>query len=65
MAGTQETADMQIALRLPASFIERADALVARLASSKKVMVVGRLTRSAVLKLAIEQGLEALEQQHR
>ena len=66
MAGTRpEPADVQVALRLPRSMVDRIDTMAALLANSPKVTVLGRATRSSVVKLAIERGLESLEKEHR
>jgi hypothetical protein len=49
--------EAQTALRLPGEFLARADRLCAKI--SKDPMM--RVTRSAVLKMAIGRGLDALE----
>lgn len=63
-APTLEDATMdneeQIALRLPADALERAEALVPKLAKLPALAAV-RVTRSAVLRMAILRGLDALE----
>ncbi len=50
----------QTALRLPGEFLVRADRLCARI--SKEPLM--RVTRSAVLKMAIGRGLDALEAEY-
>lgn len=51
----------QTALRLPGEFLTRADKLCAKI--SKDPMM--RVTRSAVLKMAIGRGLDALEAEYK
>ena len=50
-------------LRLPQSLIDRADALIDRLAEDEEALLLGRVSRSIVLRLAVLRGLEHLEQQ--
>jgi len=50
-----------VTLRLPKSLLQRADALMPALRSNSDVFVVGRLSRSVVLRLAVLRGLEAME----
>lgn len=50
-------------LRLPQSLIDRADALIDRLAENEEALLLGRVSRSIVLRLAVLRGLEQLEQQ--
>ncbi len=50
----------QTALRLPDEFLTRADKLCVRIANDPMV----RVTRSAVLKMAISRGLDALEAEY-
>jgi hypothetical protein len=52
-----------ITLRLPASLVERADALLEHLTESDETVFLGRPSRSIVLRLAVLRGLELLEQQ--
>lgn len=52
-----------ITLRLPQSFVDRADALIADLAEDEESLLLGRVSRSIVLRLAVLRGLEALEAQ--
>jgi hypothetical protein len=52
-----------ITLRLPQSFVDRADALIADLAVDEESLLLGRVSRSIVLRLAVLRGLEALEAQ--
>jgi len=54
-------ADAQTALRLPGDFLTRADKLCSKI--SRDPMM--RVTRSAVLKMAIGRGLDALEQEYK
>jgi hypothetical protein len=50
-----------VTLRLPKSLVERADELIPRLRDDDQMMVVGRVSRSIVLRLAVLRGLEVLE----
>ena len=50
-----------VTLRLPKSLLQRADALIPTLRSNGDIFVVGRLSRSVVLRLAVLRGLEAME----
>ncbi|MEY4577904.1 MAG: hypothetical protein RL701_2607 [Pseudomonadota bacterium] len=52
-----------VTLRLPKSLLQRADALIPTLRSNSDIFVVGRLSRSVVLRLAVLRGLEAMETQ--
>lgn len=57
------TKDKQIALRLEEVYVDRADALVPIMESIPE-MAAMRVTRAAVLRLAIMRGLDALEAQY-
>ena len=50
-------------LRLPRSLVDRADALIDRLAEDEEALLLGRVSRSIVLRLAVLRGLENLEAQ--
>lgn len=52
------------ALRVPDEFNERADALIEPLAKDTQRRAFGRVSRAAVLRLAIAKGLEALEAEY-
>lgn len=52
-----------ITLRLPTSLVSRADALLSQLTESEETIVLGRASRSIVLRLAVLRGLEQLEAQ--
>lgn len=52
-----------ITLRLPKSFVDRADGLIAQLAENEEALLLGRVSRSIVLRLAVLRGLDALEAQ--
>lgn len=43
--------------------VDRADALIPRLRDEDQMLMVGRVSRSIVLRLAVLKGLEALEAQ--
>ena len=51
-----------VTLRLPKSLLQRADALIPALRTNSDIFVVGRLSRSVVLRLAVLRGLEAMEE---
>jgi hypothetical protein len=51
---------MSIQLRLPASLIEQADALIDVLSRDRDLSAAGRITRATVLRLAVARGLEDL-----
>ena len=54
--------DGQTSLRLPAELLQRAEDLVPRLAADPNVTaLVGRITRSTVIKLALARGLDQLD----
>jgi hypothetical protein len=52
-----------ITLRLPQSFVDRSDALTDALAEDEEALLLGRVSRSIVLRLAVLRGLEILEGQ--
>jgi hypothetical protein len=52
-------------LRLPRDLLRRAEALVPVLAEDPELRALGRMTKTAVLRLALVHGLEALEQRYR
>ena len=52
-----------ITLRLPQSFVDRSDALIDSLAEDEEALLLGRVSRSIVLRLAVLRGLEILENQ--
>lgn len=53
--------DVQLVIRVPSTLAERADALTPILAADPELGAVGRVTRSAVLRLALARGLASLE----
>ena len=53
-----------VTLRLPASLLARVDKLLPELEGHEQLMVVGKVTRSVALRLAILRGLEQLEEEH-
>ena len=53
--------DAQITTRLPADLVERLDLLVPKLRRDPSLRAFGRITRSTVLRLALERGLVVLE----
>jgi hypothetical protein len=52
-----------VTLRIPSSLLERADALLESLAENEEALVLGRPSRSIVLRLAVLRGIEQLEAQ--
>jgi hypothetical protein len=55
--------EQQVALRLPAEWLKRAAALVPKM-TSDGTMQAWRVSRSAVLRVALQKGLEALEREY-
>lgn len=53
-----------ITLRLPQALLDRADQLIDRLSRDEEAVLLGRVSRSIVLRLALLRGLEQLEGQH-
>lgn len=53
-----------VTLRLPQTLLDRADRLIERLARDEEAVLLGRVSRSIVLRLALLRGLEQLESQH-
>jgi hypothetical protein len=60
MKGTMADSTI-VTLRLPKALLVRADALIPLLQENERLLVVGNLSRSVVLRLAVIRGLEALE----
>ena len=54
-----------VTLRLPQTLIDRADALIESLAREEEAVLLGRVSRSIVLRLAVLRGLEQLEAQQK
>jgi hypothetical protein len=50
-----------VTLRLPRAMLERADALIPKLRHDDELMMIGRVSRSIILRLALLRGLEVLE----
>ena len=48
-------------LRLPQELLDWADRLLPQVAADPKLAAVGRITRSAVLRMALVKGLESME----
>jgi hypothetical protein len=53
--------DAKITLRLPNDLVDRLDALVPLVAAHPRWRAFGRVTRSTVLRLAVDRGLGPLE----
>lgn len=58
---TDEKYEEPIQVRLPKNVLARVDAFAERLKKDPELEIVGRITRSSVLRLAILRGLEVLE----
>ena len=56
--------DVQISMRLPRELVERAEALVA-LVAQDPTYAGWRVTKAAVLRLALIEGVERLEERYR
>jgi hypothetical protein len=56
--------DIQISMRLPSDLVERAEAMATVLAKVPEFKL-WRMSRQAVIRLALSKGLDALEAQHR
>lgn len=59
--GDDEMNTEQISLRLPSSLLERCDALAERLRVDPDLAAMGRVTRTMVIRLALQRGLDQLE----
>lgn len=57
--------DVQLVIRVPTRLAARLDALAVLLAAHPELGLVGRVTRSAVARLALSRGLAALERSAR
>ncbi len=55
--------EKQVALRLPASFIDRAEAIIPHL-SQDPAAYLFRVSRAAVLRMAVQKGLQAMENEY-
>ena len=53
--------DVQLVIRVPAALVRRVDRLLPGLVVQPELGAVGRLTRSAVARLALTRGLASLE----
>ena len=62
---TAMSMDVQTSMRLPAEMLQRADDLIESLQQDPTLSMMGKMTRSKVLRLALSEGLKSLEQQHR
>lgn len=52
-------------LRLPPELLKRAERLLPMVAADPRVSLLGRVSRSTVLRMALISGLDALEKQYR
>ena len=57
--------DVQTSMRLPAELLQRADDLIESLQHDPALSMMGKMTRSKVLRLALSEGLKSLEAQYR
>jgi hypothetical protein len=60
-----ETFTINLALKVGQSVLDRADALRPKIAQDAAYRATGRLSRSAVLRLALLKGLDLLEEDYR
>lgn len=58
---SEDNYDPPITVRVPAEWLERAEALAGAMASNKTVRGFGRPTRGMIARLAMMRGLEVLE----
>jgi|AACY02.16.fsa_nt_gi hypothetical protein len=56
--------NVQVVVRMPASLAERLDRLIPALVQNGPLAAAGRVTRSTVARLALAEGLDALESAH-
>ena len=56
--------DVQTSMRLPSQLLERADKLIDSLQRDPSLAMMGKMTRSKVLRLALSEGLRLLEERH-
>lgn len=65
VVGRPRLSDAQTAMRIPADFIRRADALLARISKQDpEVLGFGRASRSQVFRIALNMGLKQLEERY-
>lgn len=58
-------ADKKLSLRVTPDVLKRADALRAKVARDAKVIPLGKVTQSTIMKLALIEGLAVLEQRYK
>jgi hypothetical protein len=58
------TADARVSIRVPREVMKRAEGLRPRIAKDRSVAMLGKVTQSTVLKLALMRGLDALEREY-
>jgi len=56
--------DKQVVLRVSSELVERADALKDVLSERDELRAFGRVSRSSVMRLAVQRGLEVLEAEY-
>jgi len=59
------TADARVSIRVPREVLRRAEGLRPRIARDRSVAMLGKVTQSTVLKLALLRGLDALEAEYK
>jgi hypothetical protein len=59
------TADARVSIRVPRDVLKRTEGLRPKIAKDRSVAMLGKVTQSTVLKLALLRGLEALEQEYK
>ena len=64
MADDSERFDYNLGLKVPRSVLQRAEALRPKVAQDKAYRATGRVSRSAVIRMALLKGLEALEAEY-
>jgi hypothetical protein len=57
--------NVQTSMRLPSNLLARADALIESLQTDSALSLMGKMTRSKVLRLALSEGLRVLETRSR
>ncbi len=66
LRGKRTTSDAMLTMRVPADLLARGDALVPKVAADTDLATtMGRVTRSAVLRLALLEGVKTLERRYK
>ncbi len=65
-SGAKLKPDFMLSMRVPGDLLQRGDDLVERVAADAELAaVMGRVSRSAILRLALFQGMKVLERRYR